>query len=355
MTEDGIEVQFGSGVSSSPDEELLATPENISLSLPTGKEDIDWSVDPAAPVFTGAYGVVPSNTTLTVTYLVGGGISSNVPSNTITEVIGIDTTGTNLPSANPTLNTTILNSIAINNPTAAAGGRSAESLEEIRQNAIAQLASQNRAVTKEDYIIRAYAMPNAYGSVSKVFITPDEQNNIESSEVNDKVANPLALNMYVLAYDNNKNLTTANRAIKENLRTYLSQYRMLTDSINIRNGYVINIGVDFDIIPLPNYNANEVILNCVSALKDFFNIDKWQMNQPLVYSDVFNELLKVNGVQTVTSVKFKNLNDELSGYSTVVYDLAEATRNGIVYPSLDPAIFEIKYPNNDIRGRIVTF
>jgi len=355
VTEDGIEVQFGSGVSSSPDEELLATPENIGLSLPTGKEDIDWSVDPAAPVFTGAYGVVPSNTTLTVTYLVGGGISSNVPSNTITEVIGIDTTGTNLPSANPTLNTTILNSIAINNPTAAAGGRSAESLEEIRQNAIAQLASQNRAVTKEDYIVRAYAMPNAYGSVSKVFITPDEQNNIESSEVNDKVANPLALNMYVLAYDNNKNLTTANRAIKENLRTYLSQYRMLTDSINIRDGYVINIGVDFDVIPLPNYNANEVILNCVSALKDFFNIDKWQINQPLVYSDVFNELLKVNGVQTVTSVKFKNLNDELSGYSTVVYDLSEATRNGIVYPSLDPAIFEIKYPNNDIRGRIVTF
>jgi hypothetical protein len=355
VTEDGIEVQFGSGISSSADEELLATPENIGLSLPTGKEDIDWSVDPAAPVFTGAYGVVPSNTTLTVTYLVGGGISSNVPSNTITEVIGIDTTSTNLPSANPTLNTTILNSIAVNNPTAAAGGRSAETLEEIRQNAIAQLASQNRAVTKEDYIIRAYAMPNAYGSVSKVFITPDEQNNIESSEVGDKVSNPLALNMYVLAYDNNKNLTTANRAIKENLRTYLSQYRMLTDSINIRNGYVINIGVDFDIIPLPNFNANEVILNCVSALKDFFDIDKWQINQPLVYSDVFNELLKVRGVQTVTSVKFKNLNDELSGYSNVVYDLAEATRNGIVYPSLDPAIFEVKYPNNDIRGRIVTF
>jgi len=355
VTEDGIEVQFGSGVSSAPDEELLATPENISLSLPTGKDDIDWSIDPAAPVITKAYGIAPANTTLTVTYLVGGGITSNSPSNTINEIIGINTSGTSLPTSNPTLNATILNSVAVNNPTAASGGRGAETLDEIRENAIAQLTSQNRAVTKEDYIVRAYAMPNVFGSVAKVFITPDEQNNIESSEVNDKVANPLALNMYMLGYDNNKNCVVVNRAIKENLKTYLSQYRMLTDSINFRDAYVINIGVDFDIIPIPSYNANEVILGCVTALKNFFAIDNWQINQPIVFSDLFNTLLKVDGVQTVTGIKIKNLNDELQGYSNVYYDIQEATRNGIVYPSLDPAIFEVKFPNNDIKGRIVTF
>ena len=355
VTERGIEVQFGSGVSSSPDEELLATPENIGLSLPTGKDDIDWSIDPAAPVITQAYGIAPNNTTLTVTYLVGGGVSSNVPSNTITEIIGIDTSATNFPSTNPTLNTTINNSVAVNNPIAASGGRGSETLDEVRQNAIAQLASQNRAVTREDYIIRAYGMPNSFGSVAKVFITPDEQNNIESTEVNDKVANPLALNMYMLGYDNNKNLTTVNRAVKENLKTYLSQYRMLTDSINLRDAYIINIGVDFDIVTLPNYNANEVLLNCVNSLKDYFDNDKWQINQPIVYSDIINNILSVKGIQTVTSIKVKNLNDELAGYSNVLYDLNEATRNGVIYPSLDPAMFEVKYPNNDIRGRIVTF
>jgi len=355
VTEDGIEVQFGSGVSSSPDEELLATPENISLSLPTGKDDIDWSVDPAAPVITKAYGIAPSNTTLTVTYLVGGGISSNSPSNTINEIIGVDTSGTSLPTSNPTLNATIFNSVAVNNAVAASGGRGAETLDEIRENAIAQLASQNRAVTKEDYIVRAYAMPNVFGSVAKVYISPDEQNNIQSSEVNDTVANPLALNMYMLGYDNNKNCVKVNRAVKENLKTYLSQYRMLTDSINFRDAYVINIGVDFDVIPIPSFNANEVILGCVTALKSYFEIDKWQINQPIVFSDLFNTLLKVNGVQTVTGIKIKNLNDELQGYSNVYYDIQEATRNGIVYPSLDPAIFEVKYPNNDIKGRIVTF
>lgn len=355
VTETGLEVQFGSGVSSSPDEELLATPENIGLTLPTGKDDIDSSIDPQAPVFTGAYGIAPSNTTLTVTYLVGGGIAANVPSNTITEVVAINANTNNFPATTGVLNSNILNSVAINNPTAAVGGRSQETLDEIRQNTLAQFTSQNRAVTREDYIVRAYAMPNVYGSVAKVFITPDEQANIGTSEVNDTVANPLAMNMYVLGYTNQKQCTIANRAIKENLKTYLSQYRMLTDSINIRDAYIINIGVDFDVIALPSFNANEVILNCITLLKDFFDIDKWQIGQPIIYGDIYNLLLQATGVQTVTAVRIKNINDELLDYSNVIYDISEATRNGIIYPSLDPAIFEVKFPDNDIKGRIATF
>jgi hypothetical protein len=356
VVDGGLEVQFGSGVSSAPDEEILATPENISVALPTGKEDLDYSIDPAGPVFTGAYGIAPSNTTLTVTYLVGGGIQANVPSNTINELTSISVDISSLPTISPTLNETIRNSVAVNNPTAAGGGRSGETIEEIRQNALAQLTSQNRAVTKEDYIIRAYAMPNVFGSVAKVYITPDEQNNITTTDnFNDTVANPLAMNMYMLGYDNNKNLVEVNRAVKENLKTYLSQYRMLTDSINFRNAYIINIGVDFDVIPLRNFNGNEVLLNCVNALKDFFNIDMWQINQPIVFSDILGTLLSVKGVQTIPRVIIKNLNDETLGYSNVAYSIAEATKDNIVYPSLDPCIFEIKYPNNDIKGRIATY
>lgn len=355
VVERGIEVQFGAGTSNSADEELLATPENIGLSLPTGKEDIDASIDPSSPIFTQAYGIAPSNTTLTVTYYAGGGVKSNVASNSITEIIDINTAGTSLPLTTTVLNTTIQNSVAVNNPTAANGGRSAESLEEIRQNALAQLTSQNRAVTKEDYIVRAYAMPNIYGSVAKVYIAPDEQNNIQSSDVGDKVANPLAMNMYMLGYDSNKNLTVVNRAVKSNLKTYLGQYRMLTDSINFRDAFIVNIQVDFDVIPLPNYNANEVLLGCITAAKKFFDIDQWQINQPIVYSDLFNALIQVKGVQTVTGAKIKNLNDSTLGYSPIAYDIQDATRNGIIYPSMDPCIFEVKYPNNDIKGRIATF
>lgn len=355
VTETGFELQFGAGVSSSPDEELLATPENIGLTLPTGKDDIDAAIDPQSPVFTSAYGIAPSNTTLTVRYLVGGGVSANVPSNTITEIVGVDLSGTNLPSDTGALNAIVRNSLAVNNKTAAAGGRSNESLEEIRQNTLAQLTSQNRAVTREDYILRAYAMPNIFGSVAKVFITPDEQGNIATSEVNDTVTNPLALNLYMLGYDSDKKLTTVNRAVKENLKTYLSQYRMLTDSINFRDAFIVNIGVNFDVIPLPNYNGNDVLTQCISQLKNYFDIDKWQIGQPISYSDLFAVLNNVDGVQSIVGLKITNLFDSTQGYSNIAYNISDATRRGVIYPSVDPCIFEVKYPDNDIKGRIATY
>ena len=129
----------------------------------------------------------------------------------------------------------------------------------------------------------------------------------------------------------------------------------MTDAVNIKDANVINIGVKFEVITLPEYNSNEVLLKCIDKLKSIFAINRWQINQPIVYSDVINTLLTIKGVQTVVDVRIKNLNDELSGYSNIAYSIIEATRNGIVYPSLDPAMFEIKYPNNDIKGRVVTF
>lgn len=350
-----MEIQFGAGISSSPDEELLATPENIGLSLPTGKPDIDFSIDPTSPVYTSTYGLVPSNTTLTIRYLIGGGIQSNVPSSTINEIISINTANSNLPPNTPTLNTTIINSVVVNNPTGAVGGRSGETIDEIRQNAIAQLSSQNRAVTREDYIIRAYSMPTTQGSVAKVYINPDEQNRIETSQTSTQITNPLAMNMYVLSYDSNKLLVNANRAIKDNLKTYISQYRMLTDSINIRDAYVINIGIDFEIITIPSSNSNEVLLKVIQSVKTLFSIDNWQINQPIIISDIFALILSTSGVQTVTNINIINKNQQQLGYSNITYNIELATKNGIIYPSLDPSIFEVRYPNLDIKGRIATF
>jgi len=304
---------------------------------------------------TSTYGLVPSNTTLTVSYIVGGGTQANVPANSITTILSADTTETSLPLTTPTLNNAIIQSLAVNNVEPAAGGRNEETIEEIRQNTLAQFASQNRAVTREDYIMRVYSMPSTYGSAAKAYIMPDEQQNIGTSEILDTVANPLALNLYLLGYDANKNCTTLNTAVKENVKTYLSQYRMLTDSINIRNAYVINIGVKFDIIPLPSYNANQVLLNAIAVVKNYFNIDKWQISQPIVVSDLYNALFNVDGVQSVSKLNIVNLNDSSLGYSDVVYDVNAATRNGIIYPSLDPSIFEVKFPNTDIQGRITNY
>ena len=177
-----------------------------------------------------------------------------------------------------------------------------------------------------------------------------------------RIPNPLALNMYVLGYDSKKKLANLNQAVKENLRTYLGQYRMVTDAINIKNAYVINIGVKFEIMTRPNYNKNEVLVRAIESVKTFFNIDRWQVNQPIVLSDLVYRLILVYGVSAVVPTKedilaslpliITNKYKTANGYSGNLYDIDAATKNGIIYPSLDPSIFELKYPGTDIEGRV---
>ena len=349
-----IEIQFGAGVSDLDDELIIPNPDLVGSKL-AGIESISSiDIDPSNFLYTKTYGLAPNNTDLTIYYTVGGGIRDNVPSETITRLksksILLDETGLDL-----TLYRQVLGSLAVINPEPAVGAKESETIDEIRQNALASFASQNRAVTKEDYIIRAYSLPQKYGSIAKAYITKDDQLTAESIYNSDRVVNPLALNFYVLGYDSNNNLTRINDATKENLKLYLGYHRMLTDAINIKDSYIINLKLEFDIITMPDQNGNQVILRCIDRLKKYFDIKKWQINQPIVISNVFTELDKVEGVQTVVDVKFQNVFDTTAGYSGNAYDLLSATRDGIIFPSLDPSIFEIKYPDNDIIGRVRAF
>ncbi len=237
--------------------------------------------------------------------------------------------------------------MACTNPEAATGGRDGETVEEIRINSLANFPTQLRAVTKDDYMVRAYSMPSRFGSVSKAYIVQDDQITTEGN----RIPNPFALNMYVLGYNADKKLAALNQAVKENLKVYLGFYRMLTDAINIKAGYIVNIGVKFEIIAFKNYNKKEVILNCIDRLKEFFNIDDWQFNQPIILADIQTELFKVEGVQAVVAVAIDNKYGSVSGYSDNIYDIKAATKDNIIYPSVDPCIFECKFPNSDIEGR----
>jgi phage-related baseplate assembly protein len=157
----------------------------------------------------------------------------------------------------------------------------------------------------------------------------------------------------VLSYNVNNQLTTASTALKQNLTTYLSQYRMVNDSVNIKDAFIINIGVNFSIIILPNYNSNEVLSKCIVALKDYFAIDKWAINQPIILRNIYILLDAIEGVQTVQDITINNLVGENLGYSKYAYSIPGATAANVIYPSLDPSIFEVKYPNQDIQGRVV--
>ncbi len=167
-----------------------------------------------------------------------------------------------------------------------------------------------------------------------------------------EVNNPFAINMYVLGYDVNKKLTQINQAVKQNLKTYIGEYRMITDAVNIIDGFIVNIGVDFEVVVYSNYNKREVVANCLTEIQNYFNIDNWTFNKPINISEIELILANVEGVMSVPSVKLYNIcGDGGAGYSPNKYNLDEATRGKIIYPSLDPCVFEVRFPNKDIKGR----
>jgi hypothetical protein len=350
------ELQFGAGVSDNPDELLIPNPTNVGSTLFGSVTFTDTPIDPANFLHTKTYGQAPTDTIITVRYVVGGGLVSNVNQDELTQIKDVTFTIDDDILDIDTLNQ-VKNSIACNNPDAATGGRDGETVDEIRNNALATFPTQLRAVTKEDYITRAYSMPSRYGRIAKAYIIQDNQLSSSPDTApmegidTTRIPNPLALNLYLLGFDKDKKLTSLNKAVKENLKVYLGQYRILTDAVNIKNGFIINIGVRFSIVVFKNYNKREIILKCIDRIKAFFDIEKWQFNQPIIIADIQTELFKVEGVQSVVSTEVENKWKTSEGYSGNVYNIEEATKDGIIYPSLDPSIFELKYVNSDIEGR----
>ncbi len=391
-----IDLQFGSGNNSAgyEDEIILPNTKNVGLGLANSIKRTNEGIDPSNFLKTNTFGISPFGKTLTIKYLVGGGVQSNINSEDLTTIsrIEFEEDILSLTPAEAALYESNKDSIAVENLEPAVGGRGAESVEEIRQNAIATFGSQNRAVTKQDYMVRALSMPERYGSVAKVYVSADgeiDNNSPASILANPKnlqefsnlveslkglskedtqkelakylsqkksnvgeLNNPFAINMYVLGYTSDKKLTNLNDAVKENLKTYLGEYRILTDGVNIINGFVVNIGIDFEIIAYSNYNKREVLANCLAEMQDYFNIDNWTFNKPINISEVELLLANIEGVMSVPSVKIYNIcGDGGAGYSPNKYNIDEATKGKIIYPSLDPCVFEVKFPNKDIKGR----
>jgi hypothetical protein len=394
-------INFGGGDSSLSDELIIPNVKNVGLGLNSSIDRIGESYDPTNFLKTKTYGQAPANTTITVNYLIGGGISSNVPQGDLSSITRIvfDDSSVTTSDLDETILTFVKNSIAVENEIPAKGGRGVDTIEEIRESALANFASQNRAVTAKDYQIRALSMPSKFGSIAKVFAIGDNSLNSNSPETilnstdnldeftnivktistyaisqggnlpstteikdivrsfvqkttqNTELVNPFAINLYTLGYDSNENLTNLNRAVKENLKTYINEYRMLTDGINIIDGFIINIGVNFEITTYKNFNQREIVLTCINELKSFFDVNNWQFNQPINLSDIELTLAMVEGVASVQSVEIVNKCGGL--YAKNSYDIKAATKNKIIYPSLDPSVFEVKFPDKDIKGKAI--
>ena len=338
-----LEIQFGAGTSQDVEEEITPNSDNVGLGLPFEKNKLTTAYSPTNFIFTPTYGIAPTGD-LTVRYLTGGGVGANINANTLTNIKQINKTFVNFSDTDPSgLYQTTFNSVIANNPSAASGGRGGDSIEELRQNIISNFNTQYRTVTPDDYTVRALSMLPKYGKIAKVYTEKSKASSNTGTNID----------LYVLAFNSNSNLTTASTTLKQNLATYLSQFRTIGDSVAIKDAFVVNIGVNFEIIVLPNFNSNDVLRRCIIALQNYFNIRNWQINEPIIYRDIFNLLDRIEGVQTVKNISFSNKTVNDGSYSSYAYDVQGATINGVLYPSIDPMIFEVKFPNSDIKGKIV--
>ena len=386
-------VIFGGGTSTN-DETLVPNFKNVGLGLNSSIDRLSESFDPSNFLKTQSYGQAPTGK-FTISYLVGGGVKSNTSKGELTSIrrIEFDDDTKTFSQNDVGLYNQMKASVGVDNEEPATGGRGAETIDEIRENSLAMFGSQNRAVTRKDYQVRALSLPPKFGGIAKAYCAPDgeldnnspssilknpdtlnefaglvqnmNKKNLSEEDIKDGLRNflsgkknnpgeknnPFAINLYVLGYNSNKDLSTLNRAVKENLKTYLGEYRMLTDGVNIIDGFIINIGVDFEVRVYGGYNKREVITKCITELKEYFNIDNWTFNMPINISEVEILLAGIEGVSSVPKCQITN--KCLGTYSSNSYDIDGATKGKMVYPSVDPFIFELKFPNKDIKGRVV--
>ena len=343
LNEGILQIQFGSGQPLQVDELVTPNADNVGIGLPFEQNKLTAAYSPTNFIFTNSYGIAPSNTTLTVRYLKGGGTSANINSG---QINSINTSNINFVTSqisNSSLAQYVFDSVVVNNPIAADGGQDGDSIEEIRQNALSNFNTQQRNVTADDYLVRALSMPPKFGTIAKAITQKPKANQLDA-----------ILDLYVLTFDVNGNLVASTSTLKNNLKTYLNQYRMIGDVVDIKDGFVINIGIDFEIITLPNFNNQRVIATCIEALQDYFDISKWSINQPIILRELSTLLDTVDGVQTVQNITISNKAGTTSGYSQYAYDIQGATQGGVIYPSLDPSIFEVKNPGIDIKGKVVS-
>lgn len=350
-TNDILQLEFGAGIQSVSGS--IPNPFNVGIGTVNGIDMLNTAYDPTNFVTNNSYGIAPYNTTLNVQYLAGGGATANVAVNELTNIVTSNITFPN--PTNPGTEAFIRTTLAINNTVPGVGGGDGDTPEDLRLNTLASFPAQLRAVTQQDYLGTVLGMPPKFGQVAKAYVTKDTATFAEYLAGQPGERDPLATSIYLLGFNAAGAFTVPGPALLQNIQTYLEQYRMLTDTIILKPAYIINIQVSFDIIIRPNYTSRDVLAGCLTVLRTYFARENWQINQPIILSEIYTALDQIAGVQTVQKVTIKNIAGTNQGYSQYSYDISGATLNGVIYPSLDPSIFEVKYPDTDIQGRVVTF
>ena len=332
----GVALQFGSGDASASD--VLVEPQRVALDM-FGKDYVtDTSFDPTRLSKNTINGIVPTNTTLTITYRIDNSANSNVSTG---ELNSVSSANMDFKDRNILTNTkvsTVQNSIEVNNEEPIVGNVTSPNTMDLKRRIYDTFPTQNRAVTQADYENIAYRMPGKFGSIKRCSVQRDP----DSMKRN--------LNMYVISEDRFGKLIVSNAAIKNNLKTWLNQYRMLSDTIDILDAYIINFGIDFIVTPKTGVNRFDLLDRCIKQLQKRFS-QGYFIGEHLYVTEVYNELSKVDGVLDVTKVKITNKRS--GNYSSTQFNVnGNTSPDGTYIIAPKNAVFELKFPTTDITGKV---
>jgi len=332
-------VQFGGGRADSLDDDIIPDPSDLGVPL-YGKNNFSrFAIDPNSLLRTQTLGIAPVNTTLTIQYRHGGGLSHNVAAGTIRTLDKLIISFPGMPSS--TVASQVRASIDIRNDSVARGGDDALTLDELRSKIPAARNAQSRIVTREDLLARVYTMPSGFGRVFRAGVRSNPNN-------------PLSTQLFITSRDRQKKLVTSPDTLKKNLRTYLNQFRLISDAIDILDAQVINTKVTFQVAVEPNTNKRLAVQNVISDLKEYFNIKNFQIDQPISTADITNIIINTPGVLSIINLKITGISGNVleRAYSNSAFNVSSNTFKGLI---IGPpgSIFEVRYPDFDIIGSAV--
>lgn len=331
---------FGGGNANSLEDDIIPDPSEFAIAFPYSKTISRVPVNPEKLLSTNTLGVAAADTTLTVVYRHGGGLSHNVPPGSINAISTLDIIFPRTPTTSEAVR--VKNSVEVSNLSRAVGGEDALTAEELVALIPTVKNSQERIVTKEDLLARVYTMPANFGRVFRAAIVSNSNN-------------PLATQLYVISRDTEQKLITSPDTLKKNIRTYLNSYRMISDAIDILDARIINLQLKFTIVLDPSLNKTAVLSAILASLQEKFDVKKLYIDQPIIMSDIVNTIFTNPGVISVDNVQFTNIAGFVNNrqYSNITHDIKSYTKRQLVFPP-QGGIFEIKYPEVDIIAKVVT-
>lgn len=330
-------ITFGSGDADSLDDDIIPDPSEIALPLYGSNKTFRKAIiDPNSLLKTRSLGITPSNTTITVSYRYGGGLNNNVGAGTINAISRLVH---RFPPSTPlSIASTIRATFEVDNTETAVGGEDALTLEDLRAIALSYSNAQNRIVTKQDAAARVYTMPSNFGRVYRIGFRPNP-------------VNPLSTLAYVVSRNSNGQLVLSSDTLKINISKYLNEFRLISDSIDIVDAPIVNIRLNYNVVLYSTAVKNTTLQSINQSIKDYFNVKNFQIDQPIILSDVTNIMLNTDGVMSVTNITFESVNGNVNGvqYSDVIFNVEQNTTNGLLVPP-PGGIFEVRYPDFDIVG-----